>query len=183
MSGGHCGDTRGHWGTMMGTLGAGDDAERDRFEGALEVALERQVWATLGVGCEGIREMWGMTLHVVGRKGWHWGQLPAVCSPEPPVPMAGLKQELFHRHKEAQQCCRPHNLPLLRAAQQREMEVRGAGLEIKVGGVLQSCVPSQGSHNPLRCCRSSAASPEGLAIPTCSLRRHQLSWLALLVQT
>lgn len=37
---------------------------------------------------------------------------------------AGLKQELFHRHKEAQQCCRPHNLPLLRAAQQREMEVR-----------------------------------------------------------
>uniref|UniRef100_A0A8C3JTE5 DGCR6 n=1 Tax=Calidris pygmaea TaxID=425635 RepID=A0A8C3JTE5_9CHAR len=35
---------------------------------------------------------------------------------------AGLKQELFHRHKEAQQCCRPHNLPLLRAAQQREME-------------------------------------------------------------
>ncbi|KAK4813140.1 hypothetical protein QYF61_013105 [Mycteria americana] len=34
----------------------------------------------------------------------------------------GLKQELFHRHKEAQQCCRPHNLPLLRAAQQREME-------------------------------------------------------------
>ncbi|XP_009280383.1 PREDICTED: protein DGCR6 [Aptenodytes forsteri] len=28
----------------------------------------------------------------------------------------------FHRHKEAQQCCRPHNLPLLRAAQQREME-------------------------------------------------------------
>ncbi|NXJ99742.1 DGCR6 protein, partial [Corythaixoides concolor] len=34
----------------------------------------------------------------------------------------GLKQELFHQHKEAQQCCRPHNLPLLRAAQQREME-------------------------------------------------------------
>ncbi|KGL77549.1 Protein DGCR6, partial [Tinamus guttatus] len=34
----------------------------------------------------------------------------------------GLKQELFHRHKEAQQCCRPHNLSLLRAAQQREME-------------------------------------------------------------
>ncbi|XP_063207396.1 protein DGCR6 isoform X3 [Chroicocephalus ridibundus] len=37
-------------------------------------------------------------------------------------PRGGLKQELFHRHKEAQQCCRPHNLPLLRAAQQREME-------------------------------------------------------------
>uniref|UniRef100_A0A8D2QBZ1 Protein DGCR6 n=1 Tax=Zonotrichia albicollis TaxID=44394 RepID=A0A8D2QBZ1_ZONAL len=36
--------------------------------------------------------------------------------------MLWLKQELFHRHKEAQQCCRPHNLPLLRAAQQREME-------------------------------------------------------------
>lgn len=55
------------------------------------------------------------------------------CPPEPPVPMAGLKQELFHRHKEAQQCCRPHNLPLLRAAQQREMEVRGAGLEMERG--------------------------------------------------
>uniref|UniRef100_A0A674HRT7 DiGeorge syndrome critical region 6 like n=1 Tax=Taeniopygia guttata TaxID=59729 RepID=A0A674HRT7_TAEGU len=37
-------------------------------------------------------------------------------------PCPGLKQELFHRHKEAQQCCRPHNLPLLRAAQQHEME-------------------------------------------------------------
>lgn len=57
-----------------------------------------------------------------------------ICPPEPPVPMAGLKQELFHRHKEAQQCCRPHNLPLLRAAQQREMEVRGAGLEMEGGG-------------------------------------------------
>ncbi|XP_074015514.1 LOW QUALITY PROTEIN: protein DGCR6-like [Numenius arquata] len=40
----------------------------------------------------------------------------------PRLSLAGLKQELFHRHKEAQQCCRPHNLPLLRAAQQREME-------------------------------------------------------------
>lgn len=57
-----------------------------------------------------------------------------MCPPEPLVPMAGLKQELFHRHKEAQQCCRPHNLPLLRAAQQREMEVRGAGLEVEVRG-------------------------------------------------
>ncbi|XP_009891636.1 PREDICTED: protein DGCR6L [Charadrius vociferus] len=45
-----------------------------------------------------------------------------MCPDPPPVPVAGLKQELFHRHKEAQQCCRPHNLPLLRAAQQREME-------------------------------------------------------------
>ncbi|XP_074868552.1 protein DGCR6 [Carettochelys insculpta] len=33
-----------------------------------------------------------------------------------------LKQEVFHRHKEAQQSCRPHNLPLLKAAQQRELE-------------------------------------------------------------
>ncbi|NXH25423.1 DGCR6 protein, partial [Myiagra hebetior] len=57
-----------------------------------------------------------------GWKRWHWEHLAAACPPEPPVPMAGLKQELFHRHKEAQQCCRPHNLPLLRAAQQREME-------------------------------------------------------------
>lgn len=31
---------------------------------------------------------------------------------------------MFHKHKEAQQSCKPHNLPLLRAAQQREMEVK-----------------------------------------------------------
>uniref|UniRef100_A0A8D0B7C9 DGCR6 protein n=1 Tax=Salvator merianae TaxID=96440 RepID=A0A8D0B7C9_SALMN len=33
-----------------------------------------------------------------------------------------LKQELLRRHKDAQQCCRLHNLPLLKAAQQRELE-------------------------------------------------------------
>ncbi|XP_065273635.1 protein DGCR6 [Emys orbicularis] len=33
-----------------------------------------------------------------------------------------LKQEMFHRHKEAQQSCKPHNLPVLKAAQQRELE-------------------------------------------------------------
>ncbi|XP_067406278.1 protein DGCR6 isoform X2 [Emydura macquarii macquarii] len=33
-----------------------------------------------------------------------------------------LKQEVFHRHKEAQQSCKPHNLPVLKAAQQRELE-------------------------------------------------------------
>uniref|UniRef100_A0A4X2LX53 DiGeorge syndrome critical region gene 6 n=1 Tax=Vombatus ursinus TaxID=29139 RepID=A0A4X2LX53_VOMUR len=33
-----------------------------------------------------------------------------------------LKQTLLTKHKEAQQACRPHNLPLLRAAQQREQE-------------------------------------------------------------
>lgn len=54
-----------------------------------------------------------------GKEGARWPRGPD------PVPEAGLKQELFHRHKEAQQCCRPHNLPILRAAQQREMEVRG----------------------------------------------------------
>ncbi|XP_034294338.1 protein DGCR6 [Pantherophis guttatus] len=33
-----------------------------------------------------------------------------------------LKQETFRKHKEDQQSCQPHNLPLLKAAQQREME-------------------------------------------------------------
>lgn len=35
-----------------------------------------------------------------------------------------MKQELLHKHREAQQCCQPHNLPLLKATQQRELEVR-----------------------------------------------------------
>nr|XP_006119431.1 protein DGCR6-like [Pelodiscus sinensis] len=29
---------------------------------------------------------------------------------------------MFHRHKEAQQSCKPHNLPILKAAQHRELE-------------------------------------------------------------
>ncbi|XP_048370195.1 protein DGCR6-like [Sphaerodactylus townsendi] len=33
-----------------------------------------------------------------------------------------LKQEMLHKHKEDQQCCKPHNMPLLKAAQQRELE-------------------------------------------------------------
>ncbi|KAJ7309587.1 hypothetical protein JRQ81_007639 [Phrynocephalus forsythii] len=33
-----------------------------------------------------------------------------------------LKQEILHKHREALQSCRPHNLPLLKAAQQRELE-------------------------------------------------------------
>ncbi|XP_032991679.1 protein DGCR6-like [Lacerta agilis] len=33
-----------------------------------------------------------------------------------------LKQEMLYKHKEAQQGCKPHNLPLLKAAQQRELE-------------------------------------------------------------
>lgn len=38
----------------------------------------------------------------------------------PPV----LRQALRQKHQEAQQACRPHNLPVLQAAQQREQEVR-----------------------------------------------------------
>nr|XP_028566157.1 uncharacterized protein LOC114586651 isoform X2 [Podarcis muralis] len=34
-----------------------------------------------------------------------------------------LKQEMLYKHKEAQQGCKPHNLPLLKAAQQRELEL------------------------------------------------------------
>ncbi|NWQ82692.1 DGCR6 protein, partial [Columbina picui] len=58
----------------------------------------------------------GHCRELVGTLGVTHGRFPDLSHP------AGLKQELFHRHKEAQQCCRPHNLPLLRAAQQREME-------------------------------------------------------------
>ncbi|XP_063000061.1 protein DGCR6-like [Elgaria multicarinata webbii] len=33
-----------------------------------------------------------------------------------------LKQEMLHKHKEDQQGCKAHNLPLLKAAQQRELQ-------------------------------------------------------------
>ncbi|XP_043924293.1 protein DGCR6-like isoform X2 [Protopterus annectens] len=33
-----------------------------------------------------------------------------------------LKQDLLRKHKDAQQSCKPHNVPLLKAAQRREME-------------------------------------------------------------
>lgn len=33
-----------------------------------------------------------------------------------------LRQALRQKHQEAQQACRPHNLPVLQAAQQREQE-------------------------------------------------------------
>ncbi|KAJ6633765.1 hypothetical protein lerEdw1_014305 [Lerista edwardsae] len=39
-----------------------------------------------------------------------------------------MKQELLHKHREAQQGCQPHNLPLLKAAQQRELE----SLELRI---------------------------------------------------
>lgn len=92
--------------------------------------------------------------------------------------MAGLKQELFHRHKEAQQCCRPHNLPLLRAAQQREMEVRGARLEMEGEGWCRAVsLPSPVAAGALQHLQT-----VWLFLP-CSLRRHQLSWLALRGQT
>lgn len=90
---------RGHWGEV--------------------VVVGLQVWGgwvrcngSLG-RCSG--EVWGQG----------WGRGGGVVLMLSPSLGTGLKQELFHRHKEAQQCCRPHNLPLLRAAQQREMEVRG----------------------------------------------------------
>uniref|UniRef100_A0A8B9DPQ7 DGCR6 protein n=1 Tax=Anser cygnoides TaxID=8845 RepID=A0A8B9DPQ7_ANSCY len=79
----------------------GGDGDTGRREGGGDTAGDSPV--ALG-GQEG------------GKEGARWPRGPD------PVPEAGLKQELFHRHKEAQQCCRPHNLPILRAAQQREME-------------------------------------------------------------
>uniref|UniRef100_A0A8D0HEX5 DGCR6 n=1 Tax=Sphenodon punctatus TaxID=8508 RepID=A0A8D0HEX5_SPHPU len=33
-----------------------------------------------------------------------------------------LKQDMLHKHKEAQQSCKSHNVPVLKAAQQRELE-------------------------------------------------------------
>lgn len=38
-------------------------------------------------------------------------------------PLPVLRQALRQKHQEAQQACRPHNLPVLQAAQQRELEV------------------------------------------------------------
>lgn len=38
--------------------------------------------------------------------------------------LEGLKQELVRKHKEALQSCKTHNLSVLRAAQQRELEVK-----------------------------------------------------------
>ncbi|CAH2295285.1 Hypothetical predicted protein [Pelobates cultripes] len=35
---------------------------------------------------------------------------------------AGLKQDLGRKHKEAQQSCKTHNMSVLKAAQQRELE-------------------------------------------------------------
>ncbi|XP_011948835.1 PREDICTED: protein DGCR6-like isoform X1 [Cercocebus atys] len=37
-----------------------------------------------------------------------------------------LRQALRQKHQEAQQACRPHNLPVLQAAQQQELQVWGA---------------------------------------------------------
>ena len=38
-------------------------------------------------------------------------------------PLPVLRQALRQKHQEAQQACRPHSLPVLQAAQQRELEV------------------------------------------------------------
>lgn len=46
--------------------------------------------------------------------------LPTDCRSCPP---SVLRQALRQKHQEAQQSCRPHNLPVLQAAQQRELEV------------------------------------------------------------
>ncbi|GAB5579266.1 protein DGCR6L isoform X1 [Prionailurus iriomotensis] len=59
--------------------------------------------------------------------------LPAAQSPTPPLPphphyalpflqAIVLRQALRQKHQEAQQACRPHNLPVLQATQQRELE-------------------------------------------------------------
>lgn len=40
-----------------------------------------------------------------------------------PPSLPVLRQTLRQKHLEAQQSCRPHNLPVLQAAQQRELEV------------------------------------------------------------
>ncbi|XP_040859726.1 protein DGCR6L isoform X1 [Ochotona curzoniae] len=39
-----------------------------------------------------------------------------------------LRQALRQKHQEAQQACRPHNLPVLQAAQQRELELSWCSL-------------------------------------------------------
>ncbi|XP_072658034.1 protein DGCR6L [Canis lupus baileyi] len=52
---------------------------------------------------------------------------PPPSCPSPPTgllwsPLLVLRQALRQKHQEAQQACRPHNLPVLQAAQQRELE-------------------------------------------------------------
>lgn len=61
IEGADCVTVEGTGGLWWGHWGAGDDAERGR----LGVALERQVRRALGMGCEGTRELGGVTLQVV----------------------------------------------------------------------------------------------------------------------
>ncbi|XP_075389998.1 protein DGCR6L isoform X1 [Tenrec ecaudatus] len=43
-----------------------------------------------------------------------------------------LRQALRQKHEEAQQTCRPHNLPVLQAAQQRELELPWQAVEHRI---------------------------------------------------
>lgn len=67
----------------------------------------------------------------------------SILSPKPDIPNDStpfpvLRQALRQKHLEAQQACRPHNLPVLQAAQHRELEV-GDG-----GGMARSVSSLQG---------------------------------------
>lgn len=48
-----------------------------------------------------------------------------------------LRQALRQKHQEAQQSCRPHNMPVLQAAQQRELEVGAASWAQRSWGLSQ----------------------------------------------
>uniref|UniRef100_A0A8C4UAM0 Uncharacterized protein n=1 Tax=Falco tinnunculus TaxID=100819 RepID=A0A8C4UAM0_FALTI len=82
-------------------------------EGTAEV---RQAWGIWGAGGDTGGQVVGGTkgggtlgwAHIARREGTWW--------------QCGLTRRPSLSPCQAQQCCRPHNLPLLRAAQQREME-------------------------------------------------------------
>ena len=61
-----------------------------------------------------------------------------------------LRQALRQKHQEAQQACRPHNLPMLQAAQQREQEVGVRALLTGHGGGAQG--GSGAAGGPLSSC-------------------------------
>lgn len=106
----------------------------------------------------------GHRKEAMGRCGDRGGGVVLMLSPSLG---AGLKQELFHRHKEAQQCCRPHNLPLLRAAQQREMEVRGE----QEGAATPHCPPR--GHRSCRRGSQAFCYQEMLVVPAPELARFE----------
>ncbi|KAF5920539.1 hypothetical protein HPG69_012643 [Diceros bicornis minor] len=69
----------------------------------------------------GARGRWGGARSSSGSSACP-GSSRALCRPRPSLGVAWKRQALRQKHQEAQQGCQPHNLPVLQAAQQRELE-------------------------------------------------------------